>query len=296
MGMSRNRSAPWVEHTQNYLHNRKLVAELVAKARLEPNDLVIEIGPGRGIITEALAERCAHVIAIEKDPASVARLQRQLAEDANVTIFTADILDFPMPATGYKVFANIPYNITAAIVGKLTSGVAPPRESYLVMQAEAAGKFMGQPRTTLASLLLHPQFEVSIVHRFARRDFRPAPAVDSVLVRFSRRETALVAPTMADAWRDFVTAIFTAWAPTVTEALRTRLTRAVTHEVSRQFPGSLSRKPGDLSHEEWRLLFDTVVRCTDDRQWKTISGAESRLHRQQQELQKHHRSRTSGRR
>jgi 23S rRNA (adenine-N6)-dimethyltransferase len=293
---SGNGSGNRVEHTQNYLHSRKLVAQLVGSADISESDVVLEIGPGRGIITEALAARCAHVIAVEKDAGTTSLLQDRFGGNHRVTVFAADILDFPMPATEYKVFANIPFNITAAIVGKLTTGTAPPRLSYLVMQAEAAARFIGSPRTTLSSALLYPGFEIAIAHRFDRHDFRPAPAVDTVLVRIGTRQPPLVGMEHIQHYRDFVTTLFTAWKPNVQEALRSIFTRAVAAGITQRMLDVCYRKPGELSHEEWLELFQSALEVLDPSAWSRIDGAETRLLQQQQRLQKHHRSRASGRR
>ena len=130
-------------------------------------------------------------------------------EERRLTLFAADFLDFPLPSTPYKVFASIPYNATAAIVGKLTSGIDPPKDAYLVVQREAAQRFIGWPNGTLVAAQLHPWFHVSIEHAFRRTDFRPVPAVESVLLRLRLRAKPLVPPSQRDRYLDLVVAIFT---------------------------------------------------------------------------------------
>ena len=93
----------------------------------------------------------------------------------------------PFPRRPYKVFANIPFNATAAIVNRLTQACHPPEDSYLVVRAEAAERFTGQPRGTLISTLLKPWFEPTLVHRFDRTDFDPPPRVDAVMLRLQKR-------------------------------------------------------------------------------------------------------------
>jgi 23S rRNA (adenine-N6)-dimethyltransferase len=163
------------------------------------------------------------------------------------------------------------------------------------MQAEAADRFIGSPRTTLSSSLLYPGFEIAIAHRFDRRDFRPAPAVDSGLVRIGARQPTLLDPSQTQQYRDFVTFQFTAWKPNMFEALRSAFTRATAAEITRRMPDIRYRKPGDLSHAEWLELFQSAIEVTDPSAWTRITGAETRLLRQQQGLQKHHRSRASQR-
>ena len=187
MSASRQRR---IDYSQNFLCNPRLVRRLVRAADLGADDLVIEIGPGDGAITRELMSACRHVIAVEKDPHQAKRLGRRFPAEQNLTLFAADFLEFPLPQTPYKVFASIPYNATAAIVGKLTSGIAPPDDAWLVIQREAALRFLGVPTGTLVAAQIHPWFAVSVEHTFRRSDFRPAPAVDSVLLRIARRSRA----------------------------------------------------------------------------------------------------------
>lgn len=285
-----------VRYSQNLLHNKRLVSRLVGRADISADDVVLEIGPGRGIITQALAERCGHVIAIEKDPQSTAALRDRFERSGNVTVFAADFLDFPLPVTAFKVFSNIPYNITAAIVGKLTAGVVPPLDSYLVMQSDAAGKLMGQPRQTLTSLTLFPVFDLSIEHHFQRSDFQPVPAVDSVLLRTRKRDEPLIPVADLARYRDFVTALFTAWKPNLGEALRAVLPSAVLPVIDREFAAAMYAKPGDVRPEVWLRLFQMLSGLSHRGVWRKIDGAAAKLAQQQAGLQKQHRSRTSGRR
>ena len=86
-----------IAHTQNFLTSRRLVERLVERAAIGPDDVVLEIGPGRGIITEALARRAGRVIAVEKDAALAQRLARRFADVPTVSIVAADFLDVPLP-------------------------------------------------------------------------------------------------------------------------------------------------------------------------------------------------------
>ncbi len=228
-----------VGHTQNFLHSPHLVERIVGLADLQRDDLVIEIGPGKGIITDALIRRSDRVLAIEKDPNYVDLLLRRYANCPRVTVFTADVLDFPMPTTTYKVFASIPYDITTAIVAKLTSGIAPPADAFLIVQREAAERFCGHRSETLVSLGIKPWFETRIVHAFNRSDFRPAPAVDSVLMRLARRTDPVIPSGSADRYRDLVAAIFSAWKPSVDAALAVYVPSDTAKQLERAFGDAL---------------------------------------------------------
>lgn len=287
MGQERRRS---ISYSQNFITHQSVARQIVEQAMLDPGDLVLEIGPGKGILTQELAGRCWQVMAVEKDPALARRLGRQFSESSNITVFEADILDFPLPVTPYKVFANIPFNITAAIMTRLTESPNPPDEAALVMQREAAERFTGSPRVTLPAALLHPWFERSIGYRFQAADFVPPPRVDVVLLRFNKRGPPLVSRAKAASYRDFVTFGFTAWQPTILDAYRhvfggRRLAAIAGAGLD------LHKKPSEMPLDDWPILFAGVMRNASSRQREIIRGAEDRLRAQQRKLTKRHRSR-----
>lgn len=173
--------------SQNFLTSRSTIRRCLALARLDPRDTVLEIGTGKGHITRALAQRCKRVLTYEIDPALCRALTGKLPD--NVRLIQGDFLRSSLPKGPYKVFANIPFSRTSAIVGKLTAGPNLPSHMYLFMEKGAAKRFCGLPQESRVSLLLKPWFEVSICYHFRREDFHPAPRVDVVLVSFLRRPT-----------------------------------------------------------------------------------------------------------
>jgi len=281
-----------IAHSQNFLRSPQLVERLLDRSEIGADDLVIEIGPGRGVITERLAARCRQVLAVEQDPVLVEELRVQFAHAPNVALFAGDFLSFPLPLTTYKVFANIPFNITAAIVGKLTSGTSPPVDTYLAVQAEAAARFMGTPQETLVAVLLKPWFEPTVVHRFRPTDFVPRPGVAVVLLRLHRRETPLVASRDATLFRDFAAYVFTAWQPTVREALARILPRRLVADVEWAAAVSLACPPSDIPFTAWISLADAFRTLAGERV-AAVEGSRERLKRQQLHLQKVHRTRVS---
>ena len=279
-------------HSQNFLRSPRLVERLLDHSGIGADDLVIEIGPGRGVITERLAMRCRQVLAVEQDPILVEELRVQFAQAPNVALFAGDFLSFPLPLTAYKVFANIPFNITAAIVGKLTSGTSPPVDTYLAVQRESAARFMGTPQETLAAVLLKPWFESTVVHRFRSTDFVPRPGVTVVLLRLRRREAPLVSPGDAALFGDFTAYAFTAWQPTVREALARILPRRFVADIERAAGVSLACPPSAIPFTAWISLADTFRTVAGERV-AAVAGARERLERQQLQLQKVHRTRAS---
>jgi 23S rRNA (adenine-N6)-dimethyltransferase len=208
-----------------------------------------------------------------------------------VSIHAADFLRFPLPLVPYKVFANIPYALTTAIVTRLTSAPVAPRDIYLVVQREAAERFIGSPRATLYAALLHPWFAAEIVHSFQPGDFRPVPRVESVLLRLCPRSQPLVSASDTRFFRDFVTFAFTAPSPTLQCTLRACVgPRPADHliRLARLDPRATpSMLPGTL----WLLLFEHLKDAGGAEARRAVAGAEQRLRRQQAGLRKVHRTR-----
>jgi 23S rRNA (adenine-N6)-dimethyltransferase len=277
-------------HSQNFIRDPQLIVSLLDRSTIQSRDLVYEVGPGTGIITERLARRCRRVVAIEKDTRLASYLHARFHAYPNITIRMADFLHFPLPLAPFKVFANIPYALTSAIVTRLTTAPAPPRDSYLIVQREAADRFIGYPRATLYAALIHPWFAAEIVHRFQPGDFRPVPKVESVLLRLHRRGRPLVPAADAPFFRDFVTFAFTAPRPTLRYTLRACTGRRLADHLIRLERLDPAATPSMVPGTLWLLLFEHLKDAGGTRARRIVGGAEQRLRHQQSGLQKVHRT------
>ncbi len=174
--------------SQNFLTSKRTIARLIGIAKLSAVDDVIEIGAGKGHITRALAGTCRSVRAYEIDPRLCGHLHAALGGTRNLHITEQDFLQARLPAQGnYKVFSNIPFSATTAILRKLTEAPNPPQGAWLVMEKGAAKRFAGLPGESAASLAIKPFFDVRIAYHLRREDFHPAPGVDTVLLHLSRK-------------------------------------------------------------------------------------------------------------
>lgn len=201
---SRRASTPYGV-SQNFLTAVRTIERLLDRTDIGPDDLVWEIGPGKGHITRRLMLRCDRVVAVEIDPALHEKLPARLGHPENVRLLCGDFLQARLPERGaYKVFANPPYNAISAIVRKLTTAANPPKDCWLVMEKGAAKRFCGLPAETLHSLMLKPYFEPRIVFHLRREEFHPMPACESVLVHFHRRSTPDLSPGQRPALEAFL--------------------------------------------------------------------------------------------
>src|SRR5215510_3175666 len=153
-----------IVYSQNFLRSAKLVRALIERSSIKHDDLVLDIGAGKGVITDQLLIHCRRVEAIEKDRALCEGLKRLYGNHPRVDVRCCDFMTYSLPSAPYKVFANIPYTRTTDILRKLLDASNPPQEAWLVVQREAAFKYVGCPyqHETLTSLAFKPWFDFRI--------------------------------------------------------------------------------------------------------------------------------------
>jgi 23S rRNA (adenine-N6)-dimethyltransferase len=175
--------------SQNFLTSGKTIRRILYKTTINKNDRVIEIGAGKGHITRELMKFCKIVTAIEIDKKLYIKLSEKFSDIDNIHLINQDFLKWSLPRYGdYKIFSNIPFNITTKIIRKITSTPNPPLDAWLVMEKGAAKRFCGNPYDTTASLRLKRYFDVEIMYHLRRCDFHPMPSVDIVIVHLKRKK------------------------------------------------------------------------------------------------------------
>src|SRR5439155_26430734 len=179
----------------HFLVDRGVLASIVEAAELTEADEVLEIGPGTGVLTAALANRARSVTTVEIDQRMVAVLRETLGERKNVKIVRADALTVdPYPAGDRpltRVVANLPYQITTPLLERF---LADPRRAPLVVvlvQEEVARRICATPRDGrergYLSVFVQSFAEARIVRRVPARAFRPSPRVESAVVALRTR-------------------------------------------------------------------------------------------------------------
>ena len=255
--MSAHRTPRRADLSQHFLRSRALASSLIAQAPVTRRDLVVEIGPGRGILTRELARHCREVVGVEFDGALCQALRRRFRDNTRIAILQADFVRFRLPEVPYKVVGNIPFNRTAAIMRRLVQAPLPPEDAWLVVQREAAERFAGGPycRETLPSLLLKPWWQVEIARRLRRTDFDPPPNVEAVVLWLARRTRPLVDRSRATEYQRFIRTCFGRSGHTIRRCLRSELTRTQVHRLGRDLRFDPSGPPSRLTFEQWLGLF-----------------------------------------
>jgi len=213
---------------QNFLVDPAHRARIVAAAELTPADTVLEVGPGPGVLTELIAQQAGRVVTVELDDRLIPILRERFAGQPHVSIVYADILkvdvgalmlearswkleagdqgqpsasSIQLPASSYKVVANLPYYITSAAIRHLLESVPPPELLVLTVQREVAERMVASP-PDMSLLALGVQFYATahIVEHIPAGAFYPKPKVDSAVVRLERRPEPVVSGVTADAF------------------------------------------------------------------------------------------------
>ena len=183
-----SRVRPKKELGQHFLVDENILGVIGRLADLQVDDVVLEIGPGLGVLTGYLADRVAHVHAVELDRS----LEPHLPRRANVTVHWGDALRLDLAAYGAgKLVANLPYNVATPILVESLDGI-PTLDSWTVMvQREVADRLFASPSTKpygAVSVLVQLAAERTGFHPVSREVFRPRPNVESALVAFRRVE------------------------------------------------------------------------------------------------------------
>lgn len=174
---------------QNFLIDKGVIKKVIKGAKLLPTDVVLEIGPGIGAITQELAKGAKKVIAVEKDPKMVEILKETLRDFKNVEIINKDVLKIEpktchlKPKT-YKIVANLPFYITAPVIRKFLENNNPPQEMILIVQKEVAQRICAKPpKMNLLAVSVQFYAKPKIISYISKKSFWPVPKVDSAIIQ-----------------------------------------------------------------------------------------------------------------
>lgn len=180
--------------SQNFLIDGNIIRKIVEAAHVQANDVVLEVGPGPGSLSEALLEAGAKVLAVEMDSTLAKALERFKTPENHLDVFCSDILEFPIESTlkpylavgqKAKVIANLPYHVTTPILTQLVHLNSLFSSLTLMVQDEVARRFTAQPGTSeYSSLTVFLNFFSTPKYAFqvSKNCFYPAPNVQSAVV------------------------------------------------------------------------------------------------------------------
>jgi 16S rRNA (adenine1518-N6/adenine1519-N6)-dimethyltransferase len=249
---------------QRFLVDRGVLSAIVDAAELGPDDHVLEVGPGPGVLTAALAPRVRSVTAVEVDPRMVAVLDETLAAHSNVRVVRADALEVDLFALGpdspTRIVANLPYQITTPLLERFLGDPRRPKLVVVLVQHEVARRMCATGRDArergFLSVFTQSFAEPRIVRRVPARAFRPPPRVDSAVVALRTRDRPAFAPLAREPFLRLVSDVF--------RHRRKQLRSALGHEAGLDRARAIAaltaagiapeRRPEELDLDEWVAL------------------------------------------
>ena len=224
---------------------------------------MVEVGPGRGILTGELAKRGACVVAVEIDESLAGSLDNRFEDEPNVTIMNADArhvdLDSLVPAgSSYKVVANLPYYAASPLIRRFLRSVRRPESMVVMLQREVARTMVAVPdKMRLLSVMVQLHGQARIVADVPPRAFRPAPNVTSSIVRIDVYPRPAVTPEDEDQFLDLVKAGFSSPRKQIRNCLKQRLfdSADAVEALLDQAGIDPKRRAETLAMEEWTQLF-----------------------------------------
>lgn len=243
---------------QNFLQDESALRKIADAAEILQDDCVLEIGPGLGSLTRHLAVCARNVTAVELDPDLLPLLQAVLAPYPNVRVVHGDILKISIAELvdrpGYIVAANIPYNITSAIIRHLLESDSKPRRVVLTIQKEVAERICAQPGDlSLLALSVQVYGQPRIAAKIPAAAFFPIPKVDSAILRIDIHEESRIPRDWLDAFFKLIKAGFSQKRKTLRNSLSSGLRISTAEAGSLLVAAGIDpmRRAETLSIEEW---------------------------------------------
>lgn len=279
-----------IKDSQNFLCNVNLVNNIVNTSNISKDDIIIEIGPGKGIITEVLSIKAKEVIAIEYDSNFANELKKKTWK--NVSIINTNFLDYELPKNNnYKLFANIPFNLTSEIFNKILNNHENIKDFYFIMQYEAALSYIGENNESFKSLLFKPLFEANIIHKFKNTDFKPIPNVKIVLVHFHKKEYCNIKKAPITVYFDLLAYLFTTSGITFKEKTRSIFTYEQQKRLKKIIKIDMNTPISNWNFNQFLGIFNCFNEYVNDDKKKLVKNSYSKFKKEQCNLDKIHRTR-----
>ena len=241
---------------QHFLAGGWLAAELVEQAGVGAGDLVVEIGAGTGVLTEALARRAGRVVAVEYDPRLAERARSRLAGFGNVRVVTADALALPPPRRPFRVVANLPFGSTTAMLRRLLGDPRTPLErADLILQEQAARRYAARRPGAPEVVAWGAWYALATGRRLGPASFRPPPRVGAAVLVAERRRPPLVPVGGHRRFTALVGAAYRHPGLPVRRSLVPPFTYRQLRRLARDLDFPLDARPADLDALQWAGLY-----------------------------------------
>ncbi len=266
---------------QHFLRQKSVLTKIIEAADLKKSDLVVEIGPGLGVLTKKLAQKAGRVVAIEKDPRLIPCLREKFKDNKNVDIIQGDIRErvssilylvsgmrnrlpssntkYKIQDTKYKVVANLPYYAATHIIRQFLESLCPPKLMVVMLQKEVARRMTAQPpRMNLLAVAIRFYAKTKIISYVPKTAFWPRPKVDSAIIKLKTQNAKRKIDEKL--FFEIARAGFSQPRKTLSNNLSAKLVFPKSEVEKQLFAARINPKarPGELSLKNWLSLANVL--------------------------------------
>ncbi len=257
---------------QHLMHNKKILTDIVKLAKIKQDEIVVELGGGKGALTELLAQTAGKLIVVEYDSKFVKILKKKMNDNPAVTIIQQDILQFQLPRKKFVVVANIPFAITTPIMKKLL--IQPNNHFHrgvLLIEKGAAKRFTSSFVKDPYVMAWRMWFDIRYEKFVSRRNFSPPPRVDTAIISIQRKVQPLVP--VHHYYRFYGLLEYGMKNPhlSIDIALRGIFTVPQIKHLRRNLKVPVDLPVGMLTEQHWGTIFTSMLKHVPSYRWPRLS-------------------------
>ena len=259
-----------IRNSQNFLHDKNLVLKLIDLANLDKDIKVLEIGPGKGIITNCLLDNDYKIKAIELDERLFNNLKESIL-NKNLELINTDILEYVIDEK-CNVFSNIPFNITTTLLEKLLKD-SNINNVYIIMQYEPFLRFSKyDDYLTYKYLLFNPFYNMDLLYKFKSSDFKPEPKARIIFAGFIKKNNPDISFIDMDLYLDFISYLFNKKSKLLFEKIEKLFSDKQKEIIKKTLKVEEDILFTSLRYENIIYLFNTFNKYANERSKKIVSG------------------------
>lgn len=246
---------------QNFLINRNIVEKIIKTGEINDKDIIIEIGPGPGVLTQELCKKAQKVICIEMDREMIPLLKEATQEFRNTEILQLDGLTYEPQEKNYKLIANLPYNVATAIIKHFLFQKNRPSLIVVMTQLEVAEKMCAlRGNMNVLALTIQPFGKPKIIAQIPPGNFYPAPKVTSAIIKIEPLDSPLVPENYKEKYFQIIHAAFhqkrKMLAGTLAKSLK--IEKSEVEKILESCGISKTARPQELTIQNWTEFVEKI--------------------------------------
>lgn len=264
---------------QHFLNDKTLIEEMIQIADIRKNNMVLDIGAGKGALTRPLSEKAGRVIAIECDSGLSKQLREKLSGLSGVKILEMDFMNMPLPGNPFKVVSNIPYSLTTNILGKLMDNPCLAFKSGVIMtELGAARRFTKTMQPDPRIIAWASWFQLEIVRNADASSFIPPPRVKSCVIKVTRQKNAIIKPMHHRRYLAFLDKHLSHPEMSVSNSMKKTFTWNQVSRICKDAGINKNAPVISLTPGQWGLFFNTMLKLIPSRLHPSLPEKYRRLY------------------